>query len=214
MLKTSAALILAAFLGIALYVLLQGGVNADDMDKIPFKEGDIIFQTSSSRQDQAIQLATKSKYTHCGIILEKDGQLYVYEATGRMAWTSIPDWIKRGRDGHYLLMRLKNRDQLLTPEKLSALKKEGQKLSQKTYDLLFQWTDDKIYCSELIWKLYERGAGLKLADLRKFKDYDLESEVVKMLIEQRYGQNFSLEEQAVSPDDLAHSALLEQVHIH
>src|SRR5437867_163185 len=25
------------------------------------------------------------------------------------------------------------------------------------YDLTFEWSDDKIYCSELVWKVYERA---------------------------------------------------------
>jgi hypothetical protein len=32
------------------------------------KNGDLIFQTSTSKQSKAIQLATDSKYSHCGII--------------------------------------------------------------------------------------------------------------------------------------------------
>jgi inner membrane protein len=198
--------------GISLYLLFAGKIQADNLDEVRFKEGDILFQTSISGQGQAIQLATKSKYTHCGIILEKAGQLYVYEAINKMAWTTIQEWIRRGDNEHYVLMRLKDRDRLLTPAKLTALKNEGRKLSQKTYDLLFQWNDDKIYCSELVWKMYYRGAGIRFAPLRAFKDYNLDSEVVKMLIQKRYGQNFSLEEKAVSPDDLLQSPLLEKIN--
>ena len=45
-----------------------------------FKEGDIIFQTSSSRQTKAIQLATHSEWSHVGIILKNNNEFYVYEA--------------------------------------------------------------------------------------------------------------------------------------
>ncbi|MES2797692.1 MAG: hypothetical protein V4683_17115 [Bacteroidota bacterium] len=41
-----------------------------DNDEI--KNGDLIFQTSLSGQSKAIQLATNSKYSHCGLIY-KDG---------------------------------------------------------------------------------------------------------------------------------------------
>ena len=40
-----------------------------------FQNGDIIFQTSQSAQSKAIQLATNSRYSHVGIILEIDGEL-------------------------------------------------------------------------------------------------------------------------------------------
>jgi hypothetical protein len=44
------------------------------------KDGDIIFQTSLSNQSKAIQLATKSKYSHCGIIFKNENGFYVLEA--------------------------------------------------------------------------------------------------------------------------------------
>jgi hypothetical protein len=40
----------------------------DENEKI--QVGDLIFQTSKSGQSQAIPLATKSKYSHCGIIYQ------------------------------------------------------------------------------------------------------------------------------------------------
>ena len=44
------------------------------------KNGDIIFQTSLSAQSKAIQLATKSKYSHCGLIFKEKNTYYVFEA--------------------------------------------------------------------------------------------------------------------------------------
>ena len=41
-------------------------------DNNEIKNGDLIFQTSLSGQSKAIQLATDSKYSHCGLIY-KDG---------------------------------------------------------------------------------------------------------------------------------------------
>lgn len=42
-------------------------------DAKSLQDGDIIFQTSQSSQSQAIQLVTKSKYSHMGIIFHKKG---------------------------------------------------------------------------------------------------------------------------------------------
>ncbi|MFY7938014.1 MAG: hypothetical protein ACOVOQ_11600, partial [Flavobacterium sp.] len=44
------------------------------------KNGDLIFQISLSEQSKAIQLATNSKYSHCGIVYSDNGQFYVFEA--------------------------------------------------------------------------------------------------------------------------------------
>ena len=38
------------------------------------REGDIIFQTSKSRQSPLLQVATRSKITHCGIIVMREGK--------------------------------------------------------------------------------------------------------------------------------------------
>ena len=47
------------------------------------QNGDIIFQTSQSSQSVAIQRATKSKYSHMGIVYIKNSQPFVFEAIGR-----------------------------------------------------------------------------------------------------------------------------------
>ena len=50
--------------------------------KTPFsreiQNGDLIFQTSTSSQSKAIQLATNSKYSHVGIIYILEGKKYVF----------------------------------------------------------------------------------------------------------------------------------------
>ena len=35
-------------------------------------------------------------------------------------------------------------------------------MNNKDYDLYFEWSDDKIYCSELVWKIYKNGADIEL----------------------------------------------------
>ena len=44
------------------------------------KTGDIIFITNQGGQGKAIQLATKSKYTHVGIVFVENRVVYVYHA--------------------------------------------------------------------------------------------------------------------------------------
>lgn len=58
-----------------------------DNDEI--KNGDLIFQTSLSGQSKAIQLATNSKYSHCGIVYTDNGQFYVSEAIQPVKTTPI-----------------------------------------------------------------------------------------------------------------------------
>ncbi len=61
------------------------------------KEGDIVFQTSKSSQSKHIMLATKSQWSHCGIIVEKSDGLYVFEAISTVSLTPYQECVNRGR---------------------------------------------------------------------------------------------------------------------
>ena len=163
------------------------------------QNGDIIFQTSQSEQSKAIQLATHSKYSHMGIIYESDGQYFVYEAVQPVKLTPLKDWINRGEKGHYVIKRLKNSDIVLTKETLTTMKKIGEKYSGKNYDIYFEWTDDKIYCSELVWKIYKEATGIEIGELEELSDFDLTDEIVKQKMKERYGDNIPKDEKVISP---------------
>jgi uncharacterized protein YycO len=189
--------------------------NSNKQDKTELQNtlqnGDIIFQTSLSTQSKDIQLATKSKYSHCGLIFKEGNQYYVYEAVQPVKKTPLDKWIKRGKNGEYVVKRLKNADEILTNEVLTQMKNIGTSLYGKNYDLTFEWNDDKIYCSELIWKIYKRGANIEVGELQKLGDFDLSNEQVKQKIQQRYGNNFPKNEPVISPIAIFDSPLLETI---
>jgi uncharacterized protein YycO len=174
-------------------------------------DGDIIFQTSNSGQSKAIQLATKSKYSHCGIIYIENGRRMVYEASKVVTVTPFDTWTSGGINGSFVIKRLKNADDILTPAILKKMKQEGEKFKGKDYDVLFGWSDEKIYCSELVWKIYKRGAGIEVGKLEKLKDFDLSGDVVKNTMKQRYGNNIPFNETVVSPIAVFESDLLETI---
>ncbi len=180
-----------------------------DNDEI--KNGDLIFQTSLSSQSKAIQLATKSKYSHCGLIFKEGKNFYVFEAVQPVKWTSLDKWIARGQDGKYVIKRLKNADQVLNPATLTKMKQVGDGFDGKSYDLTFEWSDEKIYCSELIWKIYQRATGIELGKLEKLSDFDLTSEAVKKKMKERYGDKIPSEEIVISPAAIFTSELLTTV---
>lgn len=180
-------------------------------DTNEIKDGDLIFQTSLSEQSKAIQLATKSKYSHCGIIYSENRQYYVFEAVQPVKTTALDQWIARGKDGHYVIKRLKNATQILTPETIQKIKQEGEKFKGKNYDLTFEWSDDKIYCSELIWKIYKRATGLEIGKLEKLSDFDLTNDVVKQKLKERYDDKISMDEIVISPKAVFESELLTTV---
>ena len=175
------------------------------------QEGDIIFQISLSSQSKAIQRATKSKYSHCGIIYKKGSKYYVYEAVQPVKLTPLDKWILRGQDGHYVIKRLKNSKDLLTSKNLLKLRKEGERHKGKGYDLAFEWSDDKIYCSELIWKIYKRAIGIEVGKLEKIADFDLSDQFVKQKLKERYGNKIPMNEVVISPASIFESEMLETI---
>lgn len=190
------------------FLLLAGCAKGQAVPQL--KEGDILFQITESPQSTAIQLGTGSEYTHCGIVLEKDGKLQVFEAITKVGWMPVEQWIKRGVKGHYVVMRLKD-SSVLTPDVLKAMRADTAYFAGKDYDLLFQWSDIRIYCSELVWKLYKRNAKIELGPIRTFADYDLDHTAVRKIIKERYGKDFRLDEKVVAPSDIMKNDLLEVV---
>jgi hypothetical protein len=185
--------------------------NRENHTKSQYKNGDIIFQTSKSRQSKAIQLATNSKYSHMGIIYENGGKYFVYEAVQPVKLTPLKEWMNRGENGHYVIKRLKNAENILTNEILNKMKLYGDQLKGKSYDIYFEWSDDKIYCSELVWKIYKEAANIEIGKLEQLSDFDLSDKIVQSIMKERYGENIPMDEKVISPAEMFNSDKLETV---
>ena len=62
------------------------------------QDGDIIFQSlPKNAVITAIEGATNSPYSHCGVVVNRNGKWYVNEAIGPVKDTSLYRWIIRGR---------------------------------------------------------------------------------------------------------------------
>jgi uncharacterized protein YycO len=192
-----------------LAIILCGCAAAGKSDD--FRPGDIIFQTSGSAQSQAIQAATHSPYSHMGIILRRDGRLEVLEAVAQVRFTPLEEWIQRGEGGRFVLKRLKDSSVLGEERSLERLESAAGKFLGRPYDLTFEWSDERIYCSELVWKTFERGLGVRLAEPAELGSFDLSSEVVRQKIAERYGQDVPLQEKVISPAAILASPLLKTV---
>ncbi|BDS15071.1 YiiX family permuted papain-like enzyme [Aureispira anguillae] len=176
-----------------------------------FKNGDIIFQTSNSSQSKAIQLATNSPYSHVGIIYQQNDEYWVYEAVEPVQLTQLATWVKRGKKGHYVVKRLKDTT-ILTPSVLNTMKSIGQRYNGKHYDLYFEWSDEKIYCSELVWKIYKEATGLSLGKLSRLSDFDLTHPTVQKKIQERFKRAIPLDEKVISPASIFNSDLLTTIY--
>ena len=172
------------------------------------RDGDIIFQQSVSFQSKALEIATRSPYTHCGLVFHKDEKPYVFEAVRTVSWTPLENWIQRGVGGHYVVMRLKDS---LEAGKAHSLRTAALAFEGKGYDLLFSWSDEAIYCSELVWKAYDKALAIQLVPLKTFRDYELDHDEVQRIVKERFKYDIPWDEQAVAPADLMESDRLEVV---
>ena len=170
--------------------------------------GDIIFHESLSSQGKELKLATKSRYTHMGIVYKIKNKWYVYEAVQPVCFTPLNKWIARGKDSHYVVKRIKKYRKKLTRRNIKRMKAAGKNFIGKNYDSLFQWSDRNIYCAELVWKIYKRALGIEIGRLQKFRDFDLSHPDVKKLIRKRYGSRFNPDETIISPVQMFESDLL------
>jgi len=172
------------------------------------QEGDILFHQSKSSQSRAIAMATKSRYTHMGMLIEVDGDLVVLEAVQPVSLTSVSAWVARGEDDHVVVKRLSGAQETLTPDAKEQLRQLGLEFVGRPYDLQFGWSDDRIYCSELVYKVYERSVGVQIGDLAELGSFDLSHAEVRSKLEERYGDAVPLDEPVISPQQMFDSHLL------
>ncbi len=168
------------------------------------REGDILFQTSLSAQSVAIQKATHSPYSHVGIVLFRNGRPFVFEAVQPVKFTPLAAWIGRGKGGHFVAKRARKP---LPPGAAAAFHRLAERYAGKPYDLTFEWSDRRMYCSELVWKLYQ-AAGIELSPLAKLGSFDLTDPEVRQILKRRYGDKVPLDEPVVAPSAIFDSPLL------
>lgn len=181
------------------------------IDYSTIKDGDLIFHTSKSAQSKAIQLATHSQYSHCGILYREGNEIMVFEAVQPVKKTPLEKWILRGEEGKFVIKRLKDAETILNESVLKKMKQIGQSFTGKNYDSTFEWSDKELYCSELIWKIYKRATGIEIGKLQKLSDFDLQSEIVQKALKKRYENTLPLEETVISPESIFCSSKLEVV---
>jgi cell wall-associated NlpC family hydrolase len=144
------------------------------------QSGDIIFQTSGSKQSYAIMWASKSLYSHVGVV-EVDGKdRYVIEAISKVSRTPLKKWIQRGRLGRYSVFRYPGLDDQKRQEIVARAKSH---LGQG-YDIYFTSKSKEIYCSELVDLAFQE-LGLRIGVHQKVKELDVDNAVVRKLVEKR-----------------------------
>ena len=177
-----------------------------------FQDGDIIFHPSTSSQSEALRLAMDSPYTHMGIIFVESEGPVVLEAVGSVKRTPMAEWVRRGEGGRFVVKRLSDAQAQLNSDAIGRLKEGGDRYVGRPYDPYFEWSDERIYCSELVWKMYKEGLGLEIGELETIRDFDLSDPVVSRKLEERFGARIPLDEKVISPASMFESDRLMTVY--
>lgn len=176
------------------------------------RSGDLIFHESQSSQSEMVRALTGSRWTHMGVVFEEKGKLFVFEAVSPVKLTPLARWIQRGRGGEYVVKRLSNADAALGGGALETMRALGKSWLGRPYDLRFRWDDQSLYCSELVYKLFERGAGVRLGKLQTAADMNLDDPKVQQALRKRFaGAKLDPQEIVVTPDSIFNDAQL--VHV-
>jgi hypothetical protein len=186
--------------------------SAADLTLSGLRDGDVIFQESSSAQSVMVRALTDSRWTHLGVIFQEKGGPVVLEAVSPVKKTPLRSWIARGRGGTYVVKRLRDAATRLSPDVVDELRKTGNAWLGRPYDLRFRWDDQSLYCSELVYKLFERAAGIRIGELERAADMNLDDERVQRALRKRFANSkFDPTEIVVTPDSIFNDDQLVEV---
>jgi|GEM_PF-174492 len=198
------------FCGLLLCLVMTASVSAQkkltklfakepkvDLSQFDFRSGDIVFQHLPSKLGSVICEVTNSPLSHCGMVVERKGELYVIEAIGPVRYISLKKWIDQGDQGRFMQMRLKDVNRTEIDSTVAA----AEAMLGRPYDIQYELDDKKIYCSELVYKAYLRGAEIEVGDKEELGSLKWQGN--EAFIRAITGGNLPLERVMVTPASVA-----------
>jgi hypothetical protein len=138
------------------------------------EEGDIIMRKGTGPLSFHIMNATKEDYSHCGVIVKHEGEWSVIHSMGGsvskneddgMQMTTVKNFVEYAADSMLFICRAEFEDSL------------GPKIRDRAYHYLEEdatfdhafnlYSEDEIYCSELIFKILRDVTGSNQMRIRK-----------------------------------------------
>ncbi len=183
-------------------------------NECPLQEGDIIFIKSQTKQSELIRIVAGSEWTHVGMAFREASGFKILEAVQPVKWTNLLSFLERSKGLAFDVKRP------VFNFNAKELKAEALKDLNKNYDLIFNWDDSSIYCSEFVWKSYFRTSFVEIGRLQKNKefpsadDYKVQNELLNRY--KKLGIPFDrekwLEEVVITPVEMMRSPLIETVY--
>lgn len=193
----------AGLFGLALFYRPDRFALAMLYDK---REGDIVFQ-SLPRNDlaDAIEGISESHWSHCGVLVRDGEDWMVAEAIGDVHLTPLKKWVLRGRHCRFAAYRVTTMQEADVPRLRAALNA----MVGRQYDFSYAPDDSEIYCSELVFRAFERGVGIKLGAWQELRE--LNWGPFEDFVRSMENGALPLERQMITPVALTRSPLVHRV---
>lgn len=169
--------------------------------------GDVVFQSlGSNAVTDLIAGSTHSPFTHCGMVVLREGRWHVLEAIGPVREIPLADWIAQGQRGGVAVFRLRAEFQSSVPKFVES----ARTFLGRPYDPYYRFDDERIYCSELVFKAWRSATGTELGRVRKVRELDWEP--YRAVIERIERGPVPLERELITPRDLSEAPQLREVY--
>lgn len=174
------------------------------LPEVPVKTGDVVLQTSRSSRSALIRRVSQSPYSHVGLVEVAPDGVFVIEAVQPVSRTPWRAWRARGAGGKVTVLRARG----LQAEQLEAVVATAKAQLGRPYDARYRWDDEALYCSELVAKAFQRGAGLEVGEQQPVKSLALADGDVALGAQ----LGVDLEQTLVTPASLARDVHFTTVH--
>lgn len=177
-----------------------------------FETGDVLLQSAQCGvYCDSIRASTKSPIDHAAIVVippKKNLFSFIFKSNGSdgevvEAWTPVAkrtplsEFLARD-SGKYIQLRLK--PEYRSKQVIDEVVKVADSYVGREYDYHFEESEDKIYCSELIYKAYDKGAGIPAGKIQKISDFD--KKVAEAYWREHFNGKIPWERNVISPAGL------------
>jgi len=203
----------AVFLLVALFIGWAGRLAFSvhqTLAKYQPEVGDVLVQsiTPCGRLLRTVKGVTESKWCHCGIVDKKDSRWVVCEAVGDgVRYTPLAYFLLRGDEIDFEVYRLAGESR----QRAGDLAKCCRTYVGRPYDIQYELDDEKIYCSELVYKAYrDATGGQEVAQVQRFGDLNWQPHKDD-IIHYHGSDDLPLDRKVVTPVSLTRSQQLGKI---
>lgn len=193
---------------LSMIFLTTNAVAEKEFTATDLRNGDLLFQSlHCGPLCEELEAALQTPYSHLGIVYFDPQGIRIIESTDRVKLTPLKEWLAQTRNNSVEIFRLRKSSQKLGYGEAivnSALQELG-----KPYDDDWEWDNQKLYCSELVWKTFFAALKIKLSTPKDY--FDELNNAANKLFWQGYFRGTIPHRLGVSPKDLAASRFLEKL---